>query len=273
MVNNVSFSIIIPLYNKEVSIISAIQSVLDQTYDNFELIVVNDGSTDKSRERITGITDTRIRIIDKENGGVSSARNRGINEARFEWITFLDGDDRWDKNYLSLMSELIEKYLGYKFFASSVSHEEVDLGKKGKSYVITNYFELNRRSTYIHTDAVVIHRSCFKKSGMFDERFSKGEDLDLWRRIARYYPVVKSDCVTAWYRLEAENRACNKKFPIENTSLWYIDLNDETLTPSEVIYLKKQIMRTIIYMFYRRRFTDATKLLLKHFISILYIKK
>lgn len=270
MVINVSFSIIIPLYNKEVSIISAIQSVLDQTYDNFELIVVNDGSTDKSRQRITGIADARIRIIDKENGGVSSARNRGINEARYDWITFLDGDDRWDKNYLSLMSELIEKYSGYKFFASSVSHEEADLGKKGKSYVITNYFELNRRSTYIHTDAVVIHRSCFKKSGMFDERFSKGEDLDLWRRIARYYPVVKSDCVTAWYRLEAENRACNIKFPVEKTSLWYIDWNDKSLIPSEIIYLKKQVIRTVLYMYYHGYYIKGTKLLLKHICKLLY---
>ena len=84
MKNKVRFSVIIPLYNKEVSIASTIQSVLNQTYDDFELIVVNDGSTDKSREVIADIADSRIRIIDKENGGVSGARNRGIREANNE---------------------------------------------------------------------------------------------------------------------------------------------------------------------------------------------
>ena len=129
MKNKVRFSVIIPLYNKEVSIASTIQSVLNQTYDDFELIVVNDGSTDKSREVIADIADSRIRIIDKENGGVSGARNRGIREANNEWITFLDGDDRWDANYLSLMNGLIEVYPDYKFFASSISYVEADLGR------------------------------------------------------------------------------------------------------------------------------------------------
>lgn len=84
MNSRVSFSVIIPLYNKEISIGSAIQSALDQTYDNFELIIVNDVFTDNSREKIATITDTRIRIIDKENRGVSNARNRGISEAKNE---------------------------------------------------------------------------------------------------------------------------------------------------------------------------------------------
>lgn len=273
MKNKVRFSVIIPLYNKEVSIASTIQSVLNQTYDDFELIVVNDGSTDKSREVIADIADSRIRIIDKENGGVSSARNRGIREANNEWITFLDGDDRWDANYLLLMNELIESYSDYKFFASSISYREADLGRKGKTHVIDDFFKLNHRSTYICTDAIVIHRSCFDKVGMFDERFSKGEDIDMWRRIARYYQIIKSDCVTAWYRLEAENRACKKRFSIEDTSLWYIDWSDRSLTPAEVIYLKKQIVRAVLYMYYHRNFVVGTKLLSKHIKEIFKNKK
>lgn len=273
MKNKVRFSVIIPLYNKEVSIASTIQSVLNQTYDDFELIVVNDGSTDKSREVIADIADSRIRIIDKENGGVSGARNRGIREANNEWLTFLDGDDRWDANYLSLMNGLIEVYPDYKFFASSISYVEADLGRKGKTYVIDDFFKLNHRSTFIHTDAIVIHRSCFGKAGMFDERFSKGEDIDMWRRIARYYQIIKSDCVTAWYRLEAENRACKKRFSIEDTSLWYIDWSDRSLTPTEVIYLKKQIVRAVLYMYYHRNFVVGTKLLSKHIKEIFKNKK
>lgn len=108
---------------------------------------------------------------------------------------------------------------------------------------------------------------------MFDERFSKGEDIDMWRRIARYYQIIKSDCVTAWYRLEAENRACKKRFSIEDTSLWYIDWSDRSLTPTEVIYLKKQIVRAVLYMYYHRNFVVGTKLLSKHIKEIFKNKK
>ena len=79
------FSVVIPLYNKELSIKNTIQSVLNQTFQDFEIVVVNDGSTDNSLHVLKEIDDTRIRIINKTNGGVSSARNRGIKEAKFRW--------------------------------------------------------------------------------------------------------------------------------------------------------------------------------------------
>ena len=92
------FSVVIPLYNKELSIINTIQSVLDQTFQNFEIVVVNDGSTDRSVEMVEQFNDPRIRIINKSNGGVSSARNRGIQEAKYELVAFLDADDFWEQN-------------------------------------------------------------------------------------------------------------------------------------------------------------------------------
>ena len=92
------FSVVIPLYNKELSIINTIQSVLDQTFQNFEIVVVNDGSTDRSVEMVEQFNDPRIRIINKSNGGVSSARNRGIQEAKYELVAFLDADDFGSQN-------------------------------------------------------------------------------------------------------------------------------------------------------------------------------
>ena len=89
------FSIIIPLYNKELSVWATVESVLKQTYPYFELIIVNDGSTDRSLEIARQFTDNRITIIDVPNGGVSNARNIGISIANFEYITFLDADDLW----------------------------------------------------------------------------------------------------------------------------------------------------------------------------------
>ncbi|HOA81558.1 MAG TPA: glycosyltransferase family 2 protein, partial [Defluviitaleaceae bacterium] len=115
------FSVVIPLYNKELSIGNTIQSVLDQTYQEFEIVVVNDGSTDNSLQIVEQINDPRIRIINKPNGGVSSARNRGIKEAKSEWIALLDGDDLWTPNYLIEMKNLINDFHNNKFFGCNFS--------------------------------------------------------------------------------------------------------------------------------------------------------
>src|SRR5690606_29446795 len=104
------FSVVIPLYNKERSIKQTVQSVLDQTFTDFEIVIVNDGSTDNSLQVVENIDDQRIRIINKPNGGVSSARNKGINEANFNWIAFLDGDDLWKPNHLEIIRGLIDKF-------------------------------------------------------------------------------------------------------------------------------------------------------------------
>ena len=109
------FSVIIPLYNKELSISNTIQSVLDQTFQNFEIVIVNDGSTDNSVKEVEKFDDKRIRLIHQENQGVSAARNRGIEEAKYEWIAFLDADDLWMENHLEEMTKLIHDYNDCKF--------------------------------------------------------------------------------------------------------------------------------------------------------------
>ena len=93
-------SVVIPLYNKEHQIAETLRSVLEQTFQDFEVVIVDDGSTDKSSEEALKIRDPRIRFVRQENAGVSAARNRGIEEARFDLIAFLDADDRWKPEYL-----------------------------------------------------------------------------------------------------------------------------------------------------------------------------
>ena len=88
-------SVIIPLYNKEQIIEKCIQSVLTQDYNDFEVVVVNDGSTDRSAEIVKRIDDSRVRLIEQENGGPSKARNTGVKNAKGEWIVFLDADDEF----------------------------------------------------------------------------------------------------------------------------------------------------------------------------------
>ena len=104
------FSIIIPLYNKYDFIEKAVFSVLNQSYPHFELIVIDDGSYDGSIKVVENIKDTRIKLFKQSNGGVSSARNKGIEIAKYDLIAFLDADDWWGDNYLESMLKLILKY-------------------------------------------------------------------------------------------------------------------------------------------------------------------
>ena len=106
------FSVIIPAYNAEKFIVRSIKSVLDQNYTDFELIIVDDGSTDGTKGQIEQFSDNRIRYVYQENGGVSAARNKGILESKGEYICFLDSDDEWKPDHLSLLCKLIEKYSG-----------------------------------------------------------------------------------------------------------------------------------------------------------------
>ena len=112
-------SVVIPLYNKENSIRKTIYSVLQQTYDNFEILVINDGSTDGSLDIIKAIKSDKIRIITQNNSGVSAARNRGITEAQFDWIAFLDGDDLWFENHLTEVTKMITAFPAKRFFTTS----------------------------------------------------------------------------------------------------------------------------------------------------------
>ena len=111
------FSIVIPLYNKENLIEYSIRSILSQTFQDFEIIVVNDGSTDNSVSIAESVMDSRIRIINQTNAGVSAARNRGIKEARYNLIAFMDADDEWKPDYLDTQYRLIQKYPECSVFA------------------------------------------------------------------------------------------------------------------------------------------------------------
>ena len=103
-------SVVIPLYNKKESVAHTLKCVLMQTYQDFEVVVVDDGSTDGSAEIVEGVDDGRIRLIRQENGGVSAARNRGIKEAKREYVAFLDADDEWKPEHLQTLVGLMEKY-------------------------------------------------------------------------------------------------------------------------------------------------------------------
>ena len=118
------FSIVIPLYNKELSIKNTIQSVLNQTCQDFEIVVINDGSTDNGVKIVESIKDNRIRLIQQENQGVSAARNRGINEANYDWIALLDGDDLWEVNHLGEINKMMTLFPNEKVYVTSFEYSD-----------------------------------------------------------------------------------------------------------------------------------------------------
>lgn len=214
------FSVIIPLYNKEHSIAGAIKSVLNQTLQDFEIIVVNDGSTDNSSAIVDQIIDPRIRLIHQQNQGVSAARNTGIIEAQREWITFLDGDDEWDKDFLQSFKCAIIRNSGIKFFSIGYEIIEPDgLNRKIKfssknefiSIHIKDYLRLSLKKPLATSNTVVIHSSVINKIEGFKIGLKRGEDRDYWLRVLLFTKeFIFINKIAAYYHRESTDRVCNK---------------------------------------------------------------
>ena len=191
------FSIIIPVFNKEKFVAKTLKSALSQTFADFEIIVINDGSTDTSEAEILAITDERIHNFSKENEGVAIARNHGMSKASADYICFLDADDFWHPNFLATMNEHIRKLPNEKVFACAIEIEtnkrtfpaKYSIPKKG-NYEIVNFFEASQKEAVLWTSSVCIHKEVFIKSGRFDKDLTVSEDTDLWIRIGLEYQVV-----------------------------------------------------------------------------------
>ena len=215
------FSIIIPLYNKEKSILYTLEKLFKQIFTHFELIIINDGSTDDSLKIVESIQDSRIKIYTKQNGGVSSARNYGIKQATHNYIAFLDADDYWEPGYLSAQKEFIDEFPQCAMWGQSWgyikngSKEEINHGLQHSfKGIVDNYWTIKKKSNLFWTSAVVVNKNVFDKIDMFDECLTHGEDLDVWFRIMLNFPVAFSNKTLAYYNQDDENRAMNQLPPL-----------------------------------------------------------
>lgn len=258
------FSVVIPLYNKELSVRNTINSVLDQTFKEFEIVIVNDGSTDNSLEIVQQFKDDRIRIIDKPNGGVSSARNRGIKEAKYEWITFLDADDLWEDNHLQILNDMIADYCQYKVFCTSYikSNQKLPQTQNNNVVVIEDYFKEAIQHHFFWTSVTCIHNTVFQDVGDFNIHLNRGEDLELWTRIGRKYIFVQSKVVTAIYRVDAENRSDNN-LKLKYTRIYNYNFNS-CESENEYLYYKKAIVLNLRNFIKKMKITSFFKLYIKH---------
>lgn len=206
------FSVVIPAYNKAELIGEAIESVLTQTVKDFEIVVVNDGSSDDLDSVIEKYTG--IKYIKQPNGGVSVARNTGIEASNGEFICFLDADDKWLPNHLEIISKMMEKYPEEHYFVTSHINTYPDGKTTGSSdcmdgfeddFVCDNLFKLlNERSDgIINTNSICIRKEIIVNNSVYFEPKERiGEDTDMWFRLALYCPVVISKRETTIYRRE-----------------------------------------------------------------------
>lgn len=260
------FTVVIPLYNKELSIQATIQSVLNQTCQSFEIVVINDGSTDSSAKIVGAINDDRIHLIHQENQGVSAARNRGIKEARYEWIALLDGDDLWEVNHLEEIEKMMQEFPDEKVYVTSFEYSDkrpmFKYPRKNTVFKIDNYFKEALKENLMCTSIVVANKECFDKVGYFNVVLSRGEDLDLWARLAREYRIIKSSTITAIYRIEAENRS-SATFNINKSRVFIYSFLDSK-SQEESDYYKSQINNALRGFLVNRDLKSFFILLKKH---------
>ena len=178
-------SVIVPVYNSEKTITATLDSILNQTYTNIEIIVVNDGSTDASKKIIESYDDYRIKIINKENGGVSSARNVGIKSAHGEYVAFCDSDDIWKPNKLERQIYYINLYKDVDFIGCNRNGESVRVLLKSYNKVKKIKFYDMLLKMFPQTSTVIIKKSVFSDIGLYDENQKYAEDGNLWLRICK----------------------------------------------------------------------------------------
>lgn len=208
------FSVIIPLYNKENYIKNTLNSVLNQTFTDFEVIIVNDGSTDDSVSKINVIKDSRINIFSQENAGASAARNKGIELAKGSLIAFLDADDLWLPNHLEVLKNLYNDFPNCGIYCSryktKISRKKIienDLTnciEDGYKGIVSDFFKASLKNRIAHTSALAIPKHILSKYGVFDVNISSGQDLDLWIRIAAHCNVAISNEITSIYKFEIQ---------------------------------------------------------------------
>ena len=207
------FSVIMPLYNKEAYVRKALESVAAQTFQNFELVIVNDGSTDESlnvvndfvrtSERMKELTSERVQIITQANAGVAAARNNGVALSHGKFVCFLDADDWWEPNFLEEIDKLIKEYpnagiycTNYIYYKPGKTHVALNLSR---GYIDYPEAYLQSGSMPVTSITTCMPHKVFDEMGGFPVGIKLGEDFLLWAKTALHYLVAFSEKPLAYY--------------------------------------------------------------------------
>lgn len=215
-------SVVIPLYNKEKFIKQTLESVLNQTFADFEVLVINDGSTDKSWKIVSDFKDYRIRLYNQENSGVSKTRNTGIANAYGDLIVFLDADDYWYPNHLKEIHELYLDFPECGIYASRYFMKISEKHRIQTTYkpavlddfrgVLPDYFAASMHFRVGLTSAIAIPKKVFQNKYLFNPELNGHEDLELFTKIAIEKDVAVSNSFTVQYNFAVENQLSKIQF-------------------------------------------------------------
>ena len=198
-------SVIIPTYNRAHLIGRTIKSILNQTFQDFEIIVVDDGSVDDTEEVVRSFDDPRIKYLKhQKNLGASTARNTGIKNSRGEYIAFLDSDDEWLPEKLKKQINIFQRApdkVGLVYSWAEMIDEKGELFRKLNFVVKGRVLQNILRGNFIPSSTVVVKKKCFDEVGLFDESFASCQDREMWTRIATKYEMeVVPEYLARMYR-------------------------------------------------------------------------
>jgi len=244
------FSVIIPLYNKEKDIQQTLESLFMQSFEDFEVLVVNDGSTDTSLALVDSIKEPRLKVFSKDNEGVARTRNFGVAKATSEHVVFLDADDYWHADHLQNLHHVITQYPSHLWYATAYEKQhhsrlitpmQSPILKKDPHWKgsIENYFKWSLQDPLAWTSAVCMKTSFFTSLNGFDASITMGagEDTDLWLRAALQAPLAFSRKITARHRLDSSNRLSK----ISALQRKYMDLDQYESLTQEIPFLKQYL--------------------------------
>lgn len=208
-------SVIIPAYNAMAYLPETLESVLNQTFRDFEVLIINDGSTDSITSWASGIEDSRVRLISQENTGLSGARNKGIAESRGEYVALIDSDDLWQSTKLERQVQYLDNHsdIGLVYtWTMLIDSVGKSTGRVLGSELGGNVLDdLLKRNIIDGVSSVVLRRQCFDKVGMFDITLPSMEDWDMWVRIAGFYEFALIPLPLTLYRQHQSNMSKNWK--------------------------------------------------------------
>jgi len=212
------FSIIVPLYNKKQYVARALNSVAVQYFKEYEIIVVDDGSTDGSWELVEAQFGNEVQLIRQSNQGVSQARNRGIQDAKFPYIAFLDADDYWHPQYLQFVSMVIRENHGVGIIGCHYDPFKLETNPTLSYFRLHDYFRMAVQNTRFFTSATCVKREFFDHQPGFDKNLKLGEDIDVWLRASLFFGngfYIQNTLV--YYGQEDSNSATKKLYCLDET--------------------------------------------------------
>lgn len=210
------FTVILPLFNKEKYIENAIKSILNQTFTDFELLIVNDCSTDKSVQIASSFRSEKITLIHHDNNkGLAATRNTGILKASSNYITFLDADDLWKPTFLEKIFNLIDKFPEARIYATNYEeiwnqtvknpHNTLTISEKNFTGYL-NFFKTNIKQGLYNHGSVCLHKEVYEKVGYYDEKIQLSQDLDFNIRANYHFKLAYDNSVQMSYFMQTDNQ-------------------------------------------------------------------